>query len=166
MSEEEELRSEPLEHEANRVIEEARMVLPGIQALFGFQLVAVFNNRFETALSPQEQALHLVALLLVTVAIVLIMAPAAYHRQAERGRVSRYFVDLASNLLTWALAPLLLGIVLDVYLVSHMILKNSAVSITIAAALFAILVSVWFIFPRIRARRRNDAREIRKGSSY
>jgi len=96
----EEVSSEALEREANHVIEEARMVLPGIQALFGFQLVAVFNNRFETALSPQEQTLHLAALVLVTLAIVLIMAPAAYHRQAERGRVSRYFIDLASNLLT------------------------------------------------------------------
>jgi len=55
----EEASSAPLEREANRVIEEARMVLPGIQALFGFQLVAVFNNRFETALSPSEQTLHL-----------------------------------------------------------------------------------------------------------
>ncbi|TLG71825.1 hypothetical protein [Methylocystis sp. B8] len=31
---------------ARGAIEEARMVLPGIQALFGFQLIAVFNNRF------------------------------------------------------------------------------------------------------------------------
>ncbi len=157
----EEASSAPLEREANRVIEEARMVLPGIQALFGFQLVAVFNNRFETALSPSEQTLHLAALVLVTLAIVLIMAPAAYHRQAEPGRVSRYFVDLASNLLTWALAPLLLGIVLDVYLVSHIILKNTGASITIAAALFLILVSVWFIFPRIKARRRAGTRSTR-----
>ena len=132
------------------------MVLPGIQALFGFQLVAVFNNRFETALSPQEQTLHLAALMLVTLAIVLIMAPAAYHRQAERGRVSRYFIDLASNLLTWALAPLLMGIVLDVYLVSRIILKSAGASIVIAAILFTILVSVWFIFPRIKAKRRTD----------
>src|SRR3954463_10006836 len=135
-----EVKPEPLEQEANHIIEEARMVLPGIQALFGFQLVAVFNNRFETALSPQEQTLHLAALVLVTVAIVLIRAPAAYHRQAERGRVSRYFIDLASNCLTWALAPLLVGIVLDVYLVSRIILKNVGASITIAAALFLILV--------------------------
>src|SRR3954454_14305754 len=156
-----EVKPEPLEQEANRVIEEARMVLPGIQALFGFQLVAVFNNRFETALSPQEQTLHLAALVLVTVAIVLIMAPAAYHRQAERGGVSRYFIDLASNCLTWALAPLLVGIVLDVYLVSHIILKNNGASITIAAVLFTILVSVWFIFPRIKARQRTDTRNTR-----
>ncbi len=150
-----EVKTESLEQEANHVIEEARMVLPGIQALFGFQLVAVFNNRFETALSQQEQSLHLASLLLITLAIGLIMAPAAYHRQAERGRLSRYFTDLASNLLTWAMAPLLLGIVLDIYLVSQIILENRAASITIAAAVFMMLVSVWFILPRIKAKQRN-----------
>src|SRR3954453_3880061 len=153
-----EVKTEPLEQEANHVIEEARMVLPGIQALFGFQLVAGFNNRFETALSLQEQSLHLASLVLITLAIVLIMARAAYHRQAERGRVSRYFTDLASNLLTWAMAPLLLGIVLDIYLVSQIILKNRAASIAIAATLFMILVTVWFIFPRMKAKERNRAK--------
>jgi hypothetical protein len=33
-------------------LDEARMVIPGIQALFGFQLIAVFNERFDTALVP------------------------------------------------------------------------------------------------------------------
>ncbi|GAC1430502.1 MAG: hypothetical protein NVSMB6_29390 [Burkholderiaceae bacterium] len=28
------------------VVEEARMVIPGVQALFGFQTIAVFNNQF------------------------------------------------------------------------------------------------------------------------
>ena len=31
---------------AREAIEEARMVLPGIQALFGFQFITVFNERF------------------------------------------------------------------------------------------------------------------------
>jgi hypothetical protein len=38
-------------------IEEARMVLPGIQALFGFQLIAVFNERFKE-LTKDEQLIH------------------------------------------------------------------------------------------------------------
>src|ERR1700694_2515161 len=37
---------ESLDAEARYTIEEARMVLPGIQAIFGFQLIAVFNQRF------------------------------------------------------------------------------------------------------------------------
>jgi hypothetical protein len=38
-----EVRSEPLDQEANHILEESRMVLPGIQALFGFQLIAIYN---------------------------------------------------------------------------------------------------------------------------
>ena len=38
---------ETLEEEATHATDEARMVLPGIQAILGFQLIAVFNQRFE-----------------------------------------------------------------------------------------------------------------------
>ena len=38
---------------------------------------------------PVEQKLHLCALLLVASAVALIMTPAAYHRIAQRGIVSR-----------------------------------------------------------------------------
>src|SRR6201982_4309680 len=73
-----------LEQETKTVIEEARMGLPGIQAVFGFQLIAVFNNGFNN-LRPPEQVLHLAALLLVAVAIALIMTPASFRRLAENG---------------------------------------------------------------------------------
>lgn len=74
------------------VTDETRMILPGVQAIVGFQLIAVFNQRFES-LSERQQSLHLLAFLLVTLAMGLIMAPAAYHRLAERGKVTRRFVD-------------------------------------------------------------------------
>jgi hypothetical protein len=73
-------------------IEEARMVLPGIQALFGFQLIAVFNERFKE-LAEDEQLIHFSATVLVTIAIGLIMTPAAYHRLAEQttiGHLEKY----------------------------------------------------------------------------
>ena len=40
------------------------MVLPGVQALFGFQLIAVFSERFET-LTDVQQDIHLAALFAV-----------------------------------------------------------------------------------------------------
>ena len=67
------------ENLAQEAIEEARMMLPGIQALFGFQLIAVFNERFHQ-LTEADQVLHYIALLLVALAIAIIMTPAAYHR--------------------------------------------------------------------------------------
>jgi hypothetical protein len=49
---------ETLEEEATHATDEARMVLPGVQAVLGFQLIAVFNQRFEL-FSPAEQVVHL-----------------------------------------------------------------------------------------------------------
>src|SRR3954467_545481 len=105
----EQLSSEALEREANRVIEEARMVLPGIQALFGFQLIAVFNNAFEKLTGP-ERVFHYIALALVAVAVAIIMTPAAYHRLAEQGTISEFFVKLASVLIAIAMVPLMIGL--------------------------------------------------------
>ena len=51
-----------LEAAVSHLLEECRMVLPGLQALFGFQLIAVFSAGFEVQLSPFEQRLHLLAL--------------------------------------------------------------------------------------------------------
>jgi hypothetical protein len=54
-----EVEQESLKDEIANLIEEARMVLPGIQALFGFQLIAVFNDGFrdlEPAGGPREVA--------------------------------------------------------------------------------------------------------------
>src|SRR2546423_11556181 len=81
---------------AREAVEEARMVLPGIQALFGFQLMAVFNQRF-SELGGRGQLIHFIAVLLIALSIGLIMTPAAYHRQVEPGSVSEYFVRLASR---------------------------------------------------------------------
>jgi uncharacterized protein DUF6328 len=137
-----------LEEETRTTIEEARMVLPGIQALFGFQLIAVFNNRFHD-FSGIEQTLHLIALLLVALAIALIMTPAAYHRTAERGTVSRRFIDLASRLLESALMPLMLGISLDLFLLGRLILNDQVLSAAIPIAMFLIFFALWYVFPWI-----------------
>ena len=48
-----------LGEQVNTVEQEARMVLPGIQTLFGFQLIAVFNQGFKMSLSEGEQFVHL-----------------------------------------------------------------------------------------------------------
>ena len=151
-----ERKAESLEHAADHVIEESRMVLPGIQAIFGFQLIAVFNERFENDLLPFERYIHLAAIVLVAVSMALIMAPAAFHRQAEPGIISQYFVDLASRLLTMAMLPLLLAIVLEVFLVARLIVDSVGMSIGISAAVFALFGYLWVVFPRFSARRRSS----------
>jgi hypothetical protein len=140
---------------AMAAIEEARMVLPGIQALFGFQLIAVFNQRFEQ-LAPGEQAIHFVALVLVALSVAVIMTPAAYHRLVERGCLSNFFVRLASRMIAVAMLPLMIALCLEVYLLGRVILHDRWISIVVAGVLLTIFAGLWFVFPF-------TVRHIRKG---
>ncbi len=81
----------PLSKAAEYLLDECRMVLPGIQALFGFQLVAVFNEGFHHYLSSGEQRLHLLAIVLIAIAIAFAMAPAALHRQSGPEEITEAF---------------------------------------------------------------------------
>jgi Family of unknown function (DUF6328) len=143
-----------LEVAGSYLLEECRMVLPGIQALFGFQLIAVFNAGFAERLSPAEQRVHLAAIALVVLAVALVTAPAALHRQSEPHSISDRFLSFASRLLLWSMFPLALGICLDVYLVTQLILHSTTASVALAATLFCILIGLWFGLPRTRPFRR------------
>jgi hypothetical protein len=137
---------ETLEEEATHVTDEARMVLPGVQAVLGFQLIAVFNQRSQE-FTAGEQLLHLAAFLSMALAMGLLMTPAAYHRQVERGRVSRRFVDLSSTLLTLAMLPLIAGVCFDTYLIGRLILKEQDGALIVAAGTALLLAGLWYGLP-------------------
>ena len=146
-----EVRTETLEEEATHVTDEARMVLPGVQAILGFQLIAVFNQRFED-LSTIQQYVHLGAFLMIALAMGLLMAPAAYHRLVERGQLSRRFVSVASTLLCAAMVPLILGVALDAYLICFLVSHDDAVSVIVSLAGGAALSGLWFVLPYLIGR--------------
>ncbi|WP_133500755.1 DUF6328 family protein [Cognatilysobacter terrigena] len=131
---------------ADHLIEECRMVLPGVQALFGFQLVAVFSDRFQTALTQSEKELHLVSIALVVVAIALIMTPAAYHRLTAPGLVTAHFLRLSTRLLMAGMPMLMAALVIDAYLVGRLI-DGARAGFAIAAALLVVFVALWFVLP-------------------
>jgi hypothetical protein len=148
---------ESLKDALQQTLDEARMVLPGVQALFGFQLIAVFSDGFETRLSEGQQSLHLGAIFLVTIAIALVMTPAAYHRQVEPRRATAGFVTLASRLVSAAMLPLAGGLAVDVYLIALVITRARLLSAGLGVAVFAMFVALWFAFPQWRAMRARRA---------
>ena len=111
------------------------MVLPGIQALFGFQMIAVFNQRY-VELPPIGNTLHLASLILIALAIALIMAPASCHRLAETGLASR-------RLICAAMIPLML----DIVAVCLFMTAKLYLSMALALSLFCVSIPAWFVFP-------------------
>ncbi|HKR65388.1 MAG TPA: DUF6328 family protein [Thermoanaerobaculia bacterium] len=144
MNEREEL---SLNDAAGRLLDECRMVLPGIQALFGFQLIAVFNTRFNEALGAGERQVHLVATLLVVVAIALVMSPAAWHRLIDPRSVSAQFIRVSSWLLLATMPTLAAAIALEVHVVSRMILGDSMYALALAVLAFVMLIGMWIVVP-------------------
>lgn len=143
---------ESLKDDLRNVLEEARMVLPGIQALIGFQTMAVFNQRF--AVMPDEvKSAYLVALGLLILGMGLLMTPAAYHRLAERGQVSLRMINLSSTLITAGMMPLMLAFAIDVYVVAIAAIGNRTVGVCAAAATVVFLTGLWFVFPLAKKRR-------------
>lgn len=133
--------------------QEARMILPGIQAIFGFQLIAAFNQNFKTMLTQTEQNAHLAALVCVVLATLFCLAPAAYHRQAEPGMISRRLCRIGNVFLTAALIPLMFGTCLDVYVVARLITGSRPVAALLSVLFLMAFTGTWFVFPRLSAKK-------------
>jgi hypothetical protein len=144
----EDIHKENLEEAVTHTTDEARMILPGVQAILGFQLIAVFNQTFEQ-MSDSLQLTHLAAFVLLVLAMGLLMTPAAYHRTLEPRVVTARFVFIASGLLALAMVPLAVGLALDAFVISYLITGSQAAAAGVAVALFLALVTLWFVFPRL-----------------
>lgn len=145
----------PLKDAVRFAFEEARVVLPGIQSLFGFQLIAVFNERFADVFDSLHQALYLVALALVALSCALAMTPAAYHRLVERGHVSQALLDRTSAFVGWAMVPLMLALSIDLGLVAYVVSESDAIALGLGLASLAVLVFLWLLFPRWARQRKH-----------
>jgi hypothetical protein len=149
----EETHWESLEEQATHAESEARMLLPGVQTILGFQLMAVFNQRFEQ-FTREVQLMHFAAFLLTALTMALMMAPAAFHRQAQRDRVTRRFVDMASRLLMISMIPFTAGMCLDTYLIGQLIIPGGMLGLVAAGGMLLTLSALWFALPFVFGRRR------------
>lgn len=64
-----------------QMLTEARVLIPGAQALLGFQFIATLTSAFDE-LPLSFRLVHLVALCAIALAALLLMTPAAVHRIA------------------------------------------------------------------------------------
>src|SRR5207237_672241 len=121
-----------LETRIKQVLTEARVILPGAQALLGFQFAAILMDAFEK-LPRSSQYVHLASLGLIAANIVLLMAPAAFHRIVEDGQDTERLHHFSSAMVLCALVPLALGIAGDSYVVLDKVLGSTSLSITLAS---------------------------------
>ena len=136
----------------DQMLTEARVILPGAQAMLGFQLIVVMTDAFEQ-LPDSLQHLHLLALALDALSVLLLIAPAAAHRIAFHGNDDERFHRLGSILVSTALAPLALAIAAEVFIAAWKLSESTAVAAAAAAITLALAGYCWFGLPwLVRAR--------------
>jgi Family of unknown function (DUF6328) len=72
-------KKERLEREHGELLEELRSLIPGAEVLFGFLLAIRFTEKFD-ALTLVQERVYFATLLSTAFALVMLLAPAAFHR--------------------------------------------------------------------------------------
>jgi len=146
-----ETKPERLDRELSELLQELRVVLPGVQVLFAFLLTVPFSERFG-GLSQAEEGLYLTALIGAAVASALLIAPSAFHRVLFRERDKEWMI-LASNRLAIAGTVFLaMSMSCALFLVTTFIYGSrlAAAVVAFVAGLFAV---VWYAIPLARRTR-------------
>ena len=141
-------RDERLNRELIELLNELRVMLPGVQVLFAFLLTVPFSSRYG-ALTGQQQAIYFATFVCTTIATGLFMMPTAYHRirfrQGDKERILR-----TSNLFTIVgIVFLATSITLAFVLISD-VLFGLGVAIALGAVVLVFLAWAWFAIPLSR----------------
>lgn len=135
------------------VLTEARTVLPGAQALLGFQFIGMLSEGFDK-LPASSKYIHIACLALVALCVILLMTPAAYHRIVEEGEETEHFHRFASRIIIAAMVPLALGLSGDFFVVLRKVTGTIKASAVISGLMLVFFYGLWFGFTLYRRTQR------------
>jgi len=133
------------------LLNELRVVLPGVQVLFAFLLTIPFTSRFRE-LSTFQDVLFAVTFLFAAFALVFLMTPTAYHRIRFRAGDDEAMLRISNRLTIAGLVCLAVSLEGAVILVGDLIPWKPMAAIA-GATVGLLIVGLWFVLPVARAAR-------------
>lgn len=140
-----------LDRELNELLQELRVLLPGIQVLFAFLLAVPFAQGFADVTDGQRRVFF-IAFLATAFASILLMAPGVQHRLRWRQRDKEHLLRVSNRLAIAGTVVLAFAVSSVVYLITDFIYDETAASIATAVVALAFVI-VWWVSPLLRARR-------------
>ena len=136
----------PLKTRIEQLLTEARLIIPGGQALFGFQFVAMLTTGFDR-LPESAKINHAAALCLVGMNVIIMMTPAALHRLSFGGEDSLRFLRLGSAFVIAGPAFLAAGIAAETYVVFLKALNSPPAAAAASIGILLALGGFWYVWP-------------------
>jgi hypothetical protein len=151
-----ESKGERLDRELMELLQELRVVLPGVQVLLAFLLTAPFQQRFAQLPGTLRNAFF-ASIACATVATALLIAPSVHHRLRWREGEKERLLQVANRLAIWGTMFLATAIVLALYVITNVLFTTWIALLTavLAVALFAWL---WYALPLLGGSSRQELR--------
>jgi drug/metabolite transporter (DMT)-like permease len=146
-----ESKKERVDRELIELLNELRVVLPGIQVLFAFELTMPFSQRFTQITSTQRTA-YFITFVCTAVSTVLLIAPSVIHRLRFREHDKEQVLTLSNKLTILGTLFLSVAIAGVVFIITD-VLYGGVWSVLVAALVGALMVAVWYITPLVRRAR-------------
>jgi hypothetical protein len=141
-------RGERLDRELIELLNELRVILPGIQVLFAFLLTVPFTQVF-SRVTEGQRAVYFAAFLCTAVSSAFLIAPSAYHRIRWRQRDKERLLRFGNIFAIVGTVLLGLSVTATVYLVTDLLFDVLATSLA-AAGVGGLLAVLWFGLPLAR----------------
>src|ERR1700687_4298009 len=141
--------STPVHDKIRHVLTEARVIIPGNQALLGFQFAVILQQGFRE-LPQWLKWIHLASLSLIAVSTIILLTPAAYHRIVENGEETERFYQLTHVMVLWSLPPLALGVCGDFFIVLYKMTDRLDFSLSAGVIMLLAFAAMWFGYPWFR----------------
>lgn len=146
-----ESRKERLEREHGELLEELRSLIPGAEVLFGFLLAIRFTEQFGD-LTDTQRYVYYVTLLSTAVALVMLLAPAAFHRLRFREGDKEVMLRKGNREAIAGTAAIAVAFTGVLFLVSDLVF-SVPVAIAVSAAFFALTAWRWWVVALVRQAR-------------
>ena len=152
----EESRHERLNRELMELLQELRVVIPGVQVLLAFLLTAPFQQRF-AGLPDSMRNAFFAAIACATLATAFLIAPSAHHRLRWRAGEKERLVRIGNQMAIVGTVFLATAIVLALYVVTDVLFTTNLAVLTAIAGL-VLFAGLWYVVPMVGAREAQDSR--------
>lgn len=143
------------------LLQELRVLLPGMQTLTAFLVILPFTGSFERV-ARSEQWVYVATFVCSLSSLILFTAPAAQHRLERPLRDRARFKQEATRLIIIGLVPLSVALILATQLVISEVVGPRP-ALLVAALVTGAIGTTWWLIPLVHRASRTPAARHRNG---
>ena len=154
---------ERVDRELIELLNEMRVVLPGVQVLFAFLFAAPFATGWENVTDLQSRV-YMGSIVCAALANAFLIAPTTYHRLTFRMGFKERLIRTGNVCLLAGTLMLAVSMTLALFVVTSVVVDDTW-ALIVAVATGGVLIGLWYAFP-LSLRERDADRHAREMDSH